>query len=149
MIAVSACLLGYNCRYDGKSKKDFTIIDRLKSEKILPVCPEQLGGLPVPRDPSNLVGGDGFDVLDRKARVINCYGVDNTTAFVDGAYAALNQIKALNIKRCFLKNKSPSCGVGSGAQLHLESNGQAKSESITGVTAALLIREGIEVEGVG
>lgn len=149
MIAVSACLLGYNCRYDGKNKKDFAIIDRLESEKILPVCPEQLGGLPVPRDPSNLVGGDGFDVLDRKARVVNCYGVDNTAAFIDGAYAVLNQIKALGIKQCFLKSKSPSCGVGAGAQLYPESNDQAKSESITGVTAALLIREGIDVKEVG
>ncbi len=149
MIAVSACLLGYNCRYDGKNKKSPAIAKYLESEEILPICPEQLGGLPTPRDPSDLVGGDGFDVLDGKAKVVNSYGVDNTKAFIDGAYAALDQIKAHKIKRCFLKDKSPSCGVGVGAQLRQGREGRAESGSITGVTAALLIREGIEVEKVG
>ncbi len=134
MIAISACLTGIKCRYDGKSKKNSDLIKLLGSEKILPICPEQLGGLPTPRDPSNLVGGDGFDVLDGNAKVINIFGDDHTEAFIKGAYAALNMIRAHNIKRCFLKDKSPSCGVG--------------KKYLTGVTAALLIRKGYIVEEV-
>ena len=135
MIALSACLLGLNCRYDGKSKKNSALIKLLESEKIIPICPEQLGGLPTPRAPSNLIGGNGFDVLDGKAKVINIYGDDNTEAFIRGAYAALNIIKAHEIKRCFLKDKSPSCGVS--------------EKCLTGVTAALLIRKGFIVEEFG
>jgi len=134
MIAISACLLGYKCRYDGKSKKNPALIKLLESEKILPICPEQLGGLPAPRTPSNLVEGDGFDVLDGKAKVINSFGDDNTEAFIKGACAALNMIRGQDIKHCFLKGKSPSCGVG--------------EKCLTGVTAALLIRKGIIVEEI-
>ncbi|MBW2568485.1 MAG: DUF523 domain-containing protein [Deltaproteobacteria bacterium] len=108
MIAVSACLLGINCRYDGKSKQNSDILQRLRTEKFLPICPEQLGGLSTPRSPSMLVDGDGFDVLDGKAKVINLKGIDNTKAFIDGAFAALDQMLLRNITRCFLKNKSPS-----------------------------------------
>lgn len=108
MIAVSACLLGHNCRYDGKNKKNLALVKRLASFEVLPVCPEQLGGLPTPRNPSNLVGKDGFEVLDGKTSVVNIDGADNTKAFINGAYAALAQIKAHNITRCFLKKKSPS-----------------------------------------
>lgn len=107
-MAVSACLLGYNCRYNGKIKKNSSLLTKLESENILPICPEQFGRLSTPRDPSYLIGGDGFDVLDGNAKVVNKYGVDNTKAFIDGAYAALNQIRAINIKRCILKGKSPS-----------------------------------------
>jgi len=108
MVAVSACLLGINCRYDGKSKQNPAILKRLKAEEIMPICPEQLGGLPTPRVPSILVDGDGFDVLDGKAKVINLKGIDNTKAFIDGAFAALDQMSSHNITRCFLKDKSPS-----------------------------------------
>lgn len=107
-MAVSACLLGYNCRYNGKIKKNASLLKKLASQNILPICPEQLGRLPTPRDPSYLVGGDGFDVLDGNAKVVNKYGIDNTKAFLDGAHATLNQIRTLNIKRCILKGKSPS-----------------------------------------
>lgn len=112
-IGVSACLLGYNCRYDGKSKKNNDLIKQLippkpASKKIVLLCPERLGGLPVPRDPSDIIGGDGFGVLDGKAKVINIFGVDNTKAFIDGAYAALKKVKKYNVSICFLKANSPS-----------------------------------------
>lgn len=101
---------------------------------MLLICPEQLGGLPTPRAPSKLVGGDGFDVLDGNAKVINTYGDDNTKAFIQGAYAALDMIREQKIRRCFLKDKSPSCGAG--------------EKYLTGVTAALLIRKGYIVEEI-
>jgi len=114
------------------AKKNSALIKLLESEKILPICPEELGGLPTPRAPSNLVEGNGFDVLDGNAKVINSYGDDNTEAFIKGAYAVLDRIREQKIKLCFLKDKSPSCGVG--------------EKYLTGVTAALLIREGYIVE---
>jgi len=107
MIAISACLLGFKCRYDGKSKKNSALIKLLESEKILPICPEQLGGLPTPRAPSNLVEGDGFDVLDGNAKVINSFGDDNTEAFIKGAYAALDMIREQKSSAAFLKIKAP------------------------------------------
>ena len=144
MIAASACLFGFNCRYDGKCKKNSDLIKLLESEKILPICPEQFGGLPTPRAPSNLVGGNGFDVLDGNAKVINLYGDDNTEAFIEGAYVALDMISEQKIRRCFLKDKSPSCGVDCRTQLSQETKAYKNSNTLlTGVTAALLIRKGI------
>ena len=108
MIGVSACLLGCNCRYDGQNKRNDFIFEILNKESVLPVCPEVLGGLSVPREPSRITGGDGFDVLDGNAEVINIHGTDNTKAFIDGAYAALTIFKENGIERCILKDKSPS-----------------------------------------
>ena len=108
MIGVSACLLGFNCRYDGKNKKNRFIFDILKKNHFLPVCPEMSGGLLVPREPSSITTGNGFDVLDGKAKVINVCGTDNTKAFIDGAYATLKMFKKNGIMCCILKDKSPS-----------------------------------------
>ena len=154
MIAASACLFGFNCRYDGNCKKNSDLIKLLESEKILPICPEQLGGLPTPRAPSNLVGGNGFDVLDGNAKIINIYGDDNTEAFIEGAYAALDMISKQKIRRCFLKDKSPSCGVGCRTQCSQKTNAYKNSKYLitstflTGVTAALLIRNRIIIEEI-
>nr|HID59467.1 DUF523 domain-containing protein [Desulfobacterales bacterium] len=135
MVAVSACLLGYNCRYDASNSACETLIERIRSESVLAICPEQLGGLPTPRSPARIFGGDGFDVLEGKASVIDSEGIEVTEAFVKGAFAALDQIRRYNVKRCFLKSKSPSCGLG-------------KEEGSIGVLAALLTREGFEVEEI-
>ena len=151
MIAVSACLLGCNCRYDGKNKKNYSFFKSLESElkfnKVLPVCPEQLGELGTPRPKSDIINGNGFDVLDGRARVINIDGVDNTSAFINGAFSAFRQIKEKNISLCFLKGKSPSCGVGSGVHIFMGMPHE-NIDGITGVFAALLIRKGINVQEV-
>ncbi len=153
MIAVSACLLGYMCRYDGKNKKNRCLLEVLESDEIMPICPEQLGGLPTPRYPSNLLGGDGFDVLDGKAKVVSIYGIDNTKAFLKGAHAALYKIRKNNITLCYLKGKSPSCGAGTCARLCAGTDKRAETNfiagRITGVTAALLMREKIKVKSIG
>ena len=108
MVAASACLLGYRCRYDGRTSPSSALLKRMSKEAVLPVCPEELGGLPTPRSPSDLQGGDGFDVLDGRARVVNRDGHDVTRAFVRGAFAALEKIRKDSIQACFLKDKSPS-----------------------------------------
>ena len=108
MIAASACLLGYCCRYDGRTSPSKALMNRAARESILPICPEELGGLPTPRFPSEIHGGNGFDVLDGRARILDIEGNDVTQAFLKGAFAALKQIKENKIQLCFLKDKSPS-----------------------------------------
>ena len=81
--AVSACLLGKPCRYDGGSKPHATVAQNLGDA--LPICPECLGGLPIPRAPSEIQGGDGADVLAGRARVMSRDGQDVTEAFLKGA----------------------------------------------------------------
>jgi len=108
MFAASACLLGYHCRYDGRTSPSAALLKQAAIEEALAICPEELGGLPTPRPPADLCGGDGFDVLDGKARVLNQDGRDVTDAFIKGAYAALKKLRENNIDTCFLKDKSPS-----------------------------------------
>ncbi|NIA08657.1 MAG: DUF523 domain-containing protein [Nitrospiraceae bacterium] len=132
MVLVSACLIGISCRYDGRSKPSPQLIDRLRGRYILPVCPEQLGGLSTPRTPANISYGDGIDVLMGQAKVLTIDGQDVTQAFKRGADQTLFLAVSLGIRQCLLKAKSPSCGV---------------SPQI-GVTAARLISEGLEIEEI-
>ena len=74
MILVSACLVGCHCRYDGGTKEKPDFVQLIREGKAVPVCPEQMGGLPTPRLPSEIVGGDGEAVLDGRARVVNSAG---------------------------------------------------------------------------
>jgi uncharacterized protein YbbK (DUF523 family) len=108
MVAASACLLGYCCRYDGRTSPSEILVNRAAEEAIFPICPEELGSLPTPRTPCELYGGDGFDVLEGRARVVDRKGNDVTQAFLKGAYAALKRIKENKIQLCFLKDRSPS-----------------------------------------
>lgn len=126
---VSSCLIGLCTRYDGRSKPDARCLARLRGCHYIPVCPEQLGGLSTPRPAADLTGGDGEDVLDGRARVINQDGTDVTKQFLAGAAAVLQIAQAQDIRLALLKARSPSCGLTS--QL--------------GVTAALLLRHGIRL----
>jgi len=108
MVAASACLLGYCCRYDGRTSPNPALLRRISEEAVLAFCPEELGGLPTPRSRSDLDGGDGFDVLEGRARVVTPAGDDVTAAFVKGAVAAFDMIRKNKIEICFLKDKSPS-----------------------------------------
>ena len=100
MIAVSACLAGCRCRYDGDSKTDQEIVALVKTGNACLICPEQLGGLPTPRPPAELVGD----------RVINNKGEDVTEYFERGAKATLALLRDLGVKQAILKAHSPSCG---------------------------------------
>ena len=142
MILVSACLAGIPCRYDGGSSP-VPEIQRLVAEgHAVAICPEVAGGLPIPRLPAEIQGGDGQDVLEGRAKVVRQDGVDITEAFIKGAHQALSLARKIGAKRAILKARSPSCGV---TFIHDGSFTGALREGM-GVTAALLKREGIELE---
>lgn len=128
---VSACLLGVKCRYDGKNKSNEKLMGLLEKDILIPVCPEQLGGLPTPRTPSEQKG----------ARVYLECGEDVTSYFVRGAEEVLRLAQLYDIKEAILKQKSPSCGCG---QIY---DGTFSGTVINGdgVTTALLKRNGIKV----
>jgi len=119
---------------------------RLKGEKILPVCPEQLGGLPTPRPACRLVGGDGSAVLAGRAHLVDATGVDRTAAFVKGARLTLGVARTHRVQRCFLKASSPSCGS---RQLALVKGPLPDGyRPVLGVAAALLLASGFPVEEI-
>ena len=126
---VSACLAGLCTRYDGRIKPSPTCMTHISGLHWVPVCPEQLGGLPTPRTAADLVGGDGDDVLAGTATVINRDGRDVTQHFIHGARQCLAVAMEQGIQTACLKSGSPSCG------LHPKK----------GVLAALLLQHGIKV----
>ena len=101
-LLVSACLLGCACRYDGGSKPCKAALALAKKHELVPVCPEQLGGLPTPRTPSERVG----------ARVLSKNGADVTDAFHRGADAACHLARLYGARLALMKARSPSCGAG-------------------------------------
>ena len=103
--------MGLKTRYDGQvftSRPCEIVID---DGIWLPVCPEQLGGLPTPRMAADLVGGDGADVLAGRAKVITKNGTDVTENFIEGARQVLEIALRQKISGIFLKSGSPSCGL--------------------------------------
>lgn len=140
MYLVSACLLGSKTRYDGKSRlpQDAPVVPL---EKLIPVCPEQLGGLPTPRHPAEIQGGRGEDVLSGKAVVINSQGENVTSSFLRGARETLYLALLYDVKGAFLKNGSPSCGCYA---IYDGSFNRVKRPG-SGVTTALLRAYGITV----
>ncbi|MFD0767376.1 DUF523 domain-containing protein [Bacillus sp. CGMCC 1.60114] len=141
MIVISACLAGIACRYDGNDNLVTKIQELLEKEETILICPEVLGGLPTPRTPAEIVGGNGDDVLNGTAKVIDQNGNDVTEIFIAGAYEALNQIKDLNPEYIILKERSPSCG--SSVIYTGEFNGEKQDGY--GVTTALFRRYGFTV----
>lgn len=140
-IAASACLAGKACRYDGKAKPSAEIAKRMaEGEEIFLICPECLGGLAIPREPSELTG-TGKAVLEGKARVMGKDGEDRTAQFLAGAHAALAQLKNAGIKKVYLKSKSPSCGVGK----VYDGTFTGTLMPGNGVAAELFLQNGIEV----
>lgn len=99
-ILVSACLLGVNCKYNGGNNQIDSILELGKEHTLIPVCPEQLGGLPTPRISAEIVEG----------RVINKEGTDVTEQYQKGAEEVLKIAKLTDCKCAILQDKSPSCG---------------------------------------
>ena len=134
-ILISGCLLGLSCRYDGKSKGlGSEMIEKLSSKhNLIPACPEQLGGLPTPRNPSERIGEGVF--MDN--------GTDVTEQYRRGAEQALHLAKMFGCEAAILKERSPSCGCG-------EIYDGTFSGTLTpgdGVTAELFKANGIPVYG--
>ncbi|MEH0931590.1 DUF523 domain-containing protein [Micromonospora sp. CPCC 205558] len=136
---MSACLAGRRCTYEGNAAKEQVELDR--SMRAALVCPELMGGLDTPRARAEIVGGDGFDVLEGRARVVTVQGVDVTDEYVAGAYKALEVARATNAAGAVLQDYSPSCGC----TLVSDGSFQRKRVSGVGVTAAVLIRHGYQV----
>ena len=134
-LLISACFLGAVCRYDGKSVPlpPETIMALNEKYELVPVCPEQLGGLPTPRAPSERCGD----------AVVTSNGNDVTAQYVRGAQQALYLADTLGCRVALLKESSPSCGSG-------EIYDGTFSRTLVpgdGVTAALLKERGITVYG--
>ncbi len=141
MKIVSACLVGVNCRYDGKNSLNSKVFKMFKRGELIPLCPEQLGGLPTPREIQEIVGGEGIDVIKRKAKVVTNSGKDVTENFIRGAEETLMVAKSLGIKEAILKSKSPSCGCG---RIY-DGTFSGKLKEGDGVTATILKRNRVKL----
>lgn len=101
-IIVSGCLFGCDCRYKGDNCKCEELLALADEHILIPVCPEQMGGLSTPRDPAEIVGN----------KVISNHGKDVTYEYTKGAETALHIAKVNNADAVVLKANSPSCGKG-------------------------------------
>jgi uncharacterized protein YbbK (DUF523 family) len=141
MILVSACLIGINCKYNGYNNKDEKVIQYLKDKQFVIACPEQLGGMPTPRDPSEIIKLDIEDIIKGQTSVINNKRLDVTNKFKQGAKETLNIANIYNCKEAILKDGSPSCG----SSYIYDGTFSSKKIDGVGVTTALLINNGIKV----
>ena len=131
MIIVSACLVGINCRYDGGNNANQKVIELVNKGFAIPVCPEQLGGLPTPRIPAEII----------RNKVINKNDEDITDYFKKGARETLQISKLANCREAILKQNSPSCGYGK----IYDGTHTGKIIAGKGITAKLLEDNGIKV----
>ena len=131
MIIVSACLAGIRCRYDGKDNLCPQVRKLVKDGKAIPLCPEQLGGLPTPRVPA--------EIIDEK--VMNKNGIDVTDNFRKGAQETLKVAKLIDCRIAILKSNSPSCGYGN----IYDGSFSNKLTKGNGFTSSLLAQNGIKI----
>jgi len=135
LILVSACLAGVSCRYDGKHSKVEAIAQLVREGRALPVCPEVMGGLDIPRPCCEMVT-EGEEV-----KVISKDGADVTEAFEKGAQKTLALAQLLEINTVVLQSRSPSCGLGR----VYDGTFSGRLVPGNGLTAELLIKNGIRV----
>lgn len=107
MILVSACLAGSACRYDGGKKSNARVAHLVQSGEAACFCPECAGKLPIPREPSEILGGTGEDVLLGRARVVSRKGEDVTAQFLCGAYLTLRFCREHGIQKAIRKHAAP------------------------------------------
>lgn len=136
MYLVSACLAGVNCRYNGTNSVDPFIEKLVKEGKALPVCPEQLAGLPTPRACCEIV----IDHIGTR-KILTKDGQDFTKEFLEGAEKTLAIAKIINAKKAVLQSRSPSCGYS----LIYDGTFSGNLKEGIGFTAELLVQNGIKV----
>lgn len=141
MILVSACLIGINCKYNGYNNKNEKVIQYLKDKQFIIACPEQLGGMSTPRDPSEIIELDKDDIIKGQTIVISNKSLDVTNKFKQGAKETLKIANIYNCKEAILKDGSPSCG----SSYIYDGTFSSKKIDGVGVTTALLINNGIKV----
>jgi uncharacterized protein YbbK (DUF523 family) len=139
---VSACLLGICCRYDGGHTLCPGLADFTRNHHFIPFCPEQLGGLPTPRPPSVIQGGDGRNLLEGRGAVIDNRGNNVSDAFKKGARESLKLAEMAEARAAIMKDRSPSCGL-------LTPYCDTPSGTGIGVTAALFESNGIKIIELG
>lgn len=135
MILVSACLAGINCKYNGGNNYNEAVLNLVKEGKAIPICPEQLGGLTTPRNPSEI------KIINGARRVINNQNVDVTENFEKGANEVLKLVKEMNVEKAILQPRSPSCGVGKIYSGNFDGN----LVNGNGILADILIKNGVQV----
>jgi len=111
-VLISACLLGIPCRWHGRrpERRDALIKQLQMKHVLVPVCPEQLGGMPTPRTGETLHGGTGAQVLDEGLRIIAPEnGQDVTQHYLNGAAYTLEIVQIVGIRKAYLKGGSPAC----------------------------------------
>lgn len=130
-VLISACLIGLNCKYNGGNNENEKLIELMREKDLVPICPEQLGGLPTPRPSAQR----------KENKVVTKDGIDVTKEYQTGAEEVLKLAKKLNIKKAILKSRSPSCGINT------IYDGTFTNTLTTrdGVTTELLKKHGIEV----
>jgi uncharacterized protein YbbK (DUF523 family) len=143
-VLISSCLLGLPVRYHGGDARiESEIVHRWVAEgRVVSICPEVRAGLGVPRPAAEIIGANGFAVLDGFAVVVDDRGNDGTRLFVAGAQEALHLAQSFNVRVAVLKDGSPSCGrtfIYNGQFRGLKKRGEM------GVTAAILQRNGVAV----
>lgn len=136
MYLVSSCLAGINCRYNGSNTENRVVTELVNEGQAIPVCPEQLAGLPTPRSSCEIVISDSG-----QKKVISEDGQDFTKEFMKGAEKTLAIAKAIGINKAILQSRSPSCGC------HMIYDGTFSGKLIegNGMTAELFLENGIKV----
>lgn len=141
-LLVSRCLLGDPVRYDGAGHGPFDQLQQWQAQgRIVALCPEVAGGLPTPRPPAEIPGGQGALVLDGERQVLTVQGADVSAAFIAGAEIALRLVAEHGLRIAVLKARSPSCGN----QQTYDGSFSGALVAGEGVTAAALRRAGVQV----
>lgn len=136
MYLVSSCLAGIPCRYDGKSSENQYVIELVRQGKAMPVCPELLGGLAVPRACCEIIRNESGE-----RSIVSSEGHDFTKEFAVGAEKTLEIASIIGATKAILKSKSPSCGCG----LIYDGTFSGRLIEGNGLAAEMLMKNGIEV----
>ncbi|MCY1408508.1 hypothetical protein D9M71_238290 [compost metagenome] len=141
-VLVSRCLLGHRVRYDGGAHGPFDLLQRWQAQgRVIALCPEVAGGLPTPRPPAEIPGGQGVEVLEGSVRIVTVDGEDVSEAFIQGAEQAVELVRRHEIRMAVLKARSPSCGN----RENYDGSFSGQRVPGEGVTAAALKRMGVLV----